>query len=107
MPFAVSRRALDDRIVIRDARLLRCPRDAVDIRDECDHRFARTVGRRPRGRNARNTLLDLETVLREDVSYVARSLEFLESEFRITKNLVDHLLRKHLSRIHLLNGVLL
>jgi len=65
--FPVSRRSLDDRIVIRNARLLRSPRYAVNIRNERDNRLAGTVRRHPCGRNACDSLFDLETVLRQDV----------------------------------------
>ena len=40
VPFAVSGRAVDDRIVIADARLLRRLRNAVDVRADGDHRLA-------------------------------------------------------------------
>ena len=50
--FAVARRALDHRLVLRDARLLRRLRDAVDVGAQRDDRLARSPGRHPRRRNA-------------------------------------------------------
>ena len=63
VPFAVTGRALDHRIVIRDARLLRGLGNAVDVGPERDHRLARSPGRHPRRRDARDPALDREAVL--------------------------------------------
>ena len=70
VPFAVTGRAFDHRIVVGDARLLRRLRDAVDVGAERDHRLARSPRRHQRGRNAGDALLHGEAVLLEDVGQV-------------------------------------
>ena len=57
VPLAVTGRAFDHRIVIRDARLLRRLRNAVDVGAERDHRLARSPRRDERGRNAGDAFL--------------------------------------------------
>src|SRR5579863_9786632 len=99
MSFAVSWRAFDDRIVIRHAGLLRSARDAVNVGDECDDGFARTIGRDPGGRNSGDAPLDLEAVFLEQAGQIARGFKFLKAEFAKAEDLIDHLLRKSLRLI--------
>ena len=87
VPFAVARRAFDDRIVIRDAGLLRRLRNAVDVRAQRDHRLARSPGRHERGRDAGDALLDGEAVLPQDVDQVRLRLDLLEAELAEAEDL--------------------
>ena len=84
----------DQRVVIRDARLLRRLRNAVDVGPERDHRLARAPGRHERGRNAGDALFDGEAVLLQDVDQVAMRLLLLEAELAVAEDLIDHLLRE-------------
>ena len=105
--FAVTRRALDDRIVIRDARLLRRLRNAVDVGAERDHRLARSVGRHPRRRNARLPARHLEAELLELRGQVPRRLDFLHAELAEAEDGVDHLLRELRHLVDALDGFFL
>ena len=96
----MARRAFDHRLVIRDARLLRRLRNAVDVGAQRDHRLARSPRRHERGRNAGDAFLHAEAVLLEDVDQVAVGLELLKSELAVAEDLVDHLLRHLLPRLH-------
>ena len=58
VPFPMPGRALNDRIVISHARLLRRLRNAINIRDESDHRLAGAPGGHPRRGNSRDAALD-------------------------------------------------
>src|SRR5579863_7696160 len=100
MSFAVSWRASDDRIVIRHAGLLRSARDAVNVGDECDDGFARTIGRDPGGRNSGDAPLDLKTVFLEHRRQITRRFNLLETKLAEAENLVDHLLRQRLHFVH-------
>src|SRR5262245_12411696 len=61
--FTVTRRARDQWIVIRDARLLRCLGNSIDVRTERDYGLARAPGGEPRGWNPGKTALHREAVL--------------------------------------------
>src|SRR5207248_8666587 len=63
--FAVTGRAVDHRIVVGDARLLRRLRDPVDVGADRDDRLAGSPSGHPGRRNAGNTPLDAEAVLLE------------------------------------------
>ena len=104
VPFAVPGRALDDRIVIRHARLLRRLRDVVDVRADRDHRLARSPRREPGGRDTGVAALDFEAVLFEDLGEIFRRLELLEAELAEAEDLVDHLLRHHAHRLDVGGG---
>ena len=97
----MARRARDDRIVIRDAGLLRRLRNVVDVGSERDHRLARAPARHPRGRNAGEVLLNREAVLLEDAGEVLRRLELLEPELAEAEHLIDHPLNELLLAVHL------
>src|SRR6185369_2787016 len=101
MSLSMSRRTFNDWIVIRDSRLLRRTRNAVDVRHERDHRLPRSICRNPCRRNARYAALDLEPVLLQDVGDIARRLKFLKPELGIAEDLIHHLLSESLPRIHL------
>ena len=60
--FAMSRRSLDQRIVIGDSRLLRLDGKPVDIRHETDHRMARAIGCDEGCGHAGDTPLDREAL---------------------------------------------
>ena len=90
MPLAVPRRALDQRRVIRHARLLARPRNAVDVAAECDDRASRAPRRPPGGRDPRDAVLHLEAVLAQDAGDVARGLHLLEAELGEGEDLVHH-----------------
>ena len=91
---AVSGSALEERIVIRDAGLLRPGRDAVDVGSERDDRLARSPRRHPGRRNSGDPLLDGEPLLTQDVRQVLRRLDFLEPELAEAEHGVHHLLRE-------------
>ena len=91
---AVARRSFNQRRVIRDARLLRCLRDAVDVGAKRDHRLARSPRRHECRRDARDPLLYREAVLLEHVDQIAVGLDFLEPKLAVAEDLVDHLLRE-------------
>src|SRR6185369_6314020 len=99
--FAVAGRALDDRFVPGDARLLRGLRDAIDVRAEGNDRLARSPSRGPCRRDAGNALLDREAVLPEDRGQVLRRLEFLEAELAEAEYRVVPFLDVFLKRIDL------
>ena len=107
MAFPVARRAFNDRIVISDSRFLRSARNAVDVGDERDDRFAAPIGGDPRGGNACNAMLDVKPVLLEDAGDVPRRFVFLEAQFAEAKNFVHHLLREHLQLVYLRHCFLL
>ena len=90
VPFAVPRRAVDDRIVIGDAGLLRRLRDAVDVGAERDDRLARAPARHPRGRNAGQILLHGKAVFPENPGDVLRRLELLKPELAEAEDLIVH-----------------
>jgi hypothetical protein len=92
VPLTVPGRADHDRIAVGDARLLRRLRDAVDIRSERDHRFARSPRCHPRRRDAGEVVLDGEPVLLEDVGEVLRRLVLLEAELAEAEDLIVHAL---------------
>src|SRR5947209_4367834 len=94
MTLAVAWRALDDRIVIRDTRLLRRLRNAVDVRADRDHRLATAPRRHPRRGDAGDAAFDLESVLFEDAREVFRRLDLLEAELAEAEHLIDDLLRE-------------
>src|SRR5215470_9899323 len=104
MAFAVTGSAFNERIVIRDAGLLRSARDAVFIGDEGDDGFAGAVRRYPRGGNACNSLLYFEAVLSENAGDVTRRFEFLKAELTVAEDLVDHLLGEGLKLVGFLDG---
>src|SRR5262245_51303570 len=103
----MSGRAFDERVVIRDAGLLRRLRNAVDIRSNRDDRLARSPRRDPRRRHAGVCALDPEAVLLEDVSEIPRSLGFLEAELGVAEDLIDHLLRHHAHGLDFSRGLAL
>ena len=74
----MPRRALDDRRVIRDARLLATPAECRRCPAERDHRLARSPGRHARGGDARDALLHREAVFLQDVDEVALRLDLLK-----------------------------
>src|SRR5438477_618168 len=100
-------RAFDDRIVIGDAWLLRCLRDAVDIGSDCDHRLARAPRRHPRGRNAGDAAFDPERVFLENFREVLGGLDLLEPELSEAEYLIDHLLRELAHRVDVSRGIFL
>ena len=91
-------RALDHRLVIGDARLLRRLRDAVDVRAERDHRLARcpSVAMNAVGMPAMPSST-VKPFFFEDVDQVAVGLDLLEAELAEAEDRVDHLLRERLS----------
>ena len=101
VPFAVARSALDHRIVLGHAGLLRGLRNVVDIGAERDHRLALAPGRHPRRRNAGDAALDPEAFFLEDAGEVLRRLEFLEPEFAEAEDAVHHHLRLFLHGVDL------
>lgn len=105
--FAVSRCAFDERVVIRHPGPLRGARDAVDIRDEGDHRFPAPVRRHPRGRNSCHSAFHLKAIFLEDSRDVARGFKFLKTEFAEAEDLVHHLLCERLQAVHLDESFLL
>jgi hypothetical protein len=97
--FAVPGRPLDEGCVIRDPRLLRGLRDAVDVGSERQHRLAATPGRHERRRDARDPFLHGEAVLAQDVDEVAVRLDLLEAQLAVAEDLIDHLLRERRHRV--------
>jgi len=84
--------ALDKRVEIGDAGLLRRLRDAVDVAAEGDDRRAGAPARHPGGGDAGDPFLDLEAVVAEDAGEVARGLDLLEAELAEAEDGVhDHL----------------
>jgi hypothetical protein len=100
-PSAVARRPFDQRVVVRDARLLGGLGNPVDVRPERQHRLPRSPGRHERGRNAGDPLFDGEAVLLQDVDQIAVRLLLLEAELTVAEDLIDHLLRE---RRHAVDG---
>src|SRR5215467_831695 len=92
-------------IVISNPGLLRGARNAINVSDESDHWFARTVGRDPSRRDRRNSTLEFEPILLKNVGQVARGFELLETELRIAKDLVHHLLREDLAAVDILHSL--
>src|SRR5207237_7051284 len=92
MPLAMARRALDDRIVRRDSRLLARLRDTVDVRSQGDHRLSAPPARHPRGGDTGDPALEREPVALEDGTQVLGGLDLLHSELAEREDLVDHLL---------------
>ena len=90
--FAVPRRALDERIVIRHARLLRALRDAVDVGPERNHRTSRAPLRDPGGWNAGHAILNDEAVVAQQLAEIALRLDFLEADLAEAEDHVVHLL---------------
>src|SRR4029453_4190399 len=86
--FAVAGRAVDHRLVIRDAGLLRRLWNAVDVGPERNHRLTGSPARHEGGRDAGQVLLNREAVLPQDVGQVLRNLKFLEPELGKTDHLV-------------------
>src|SRR5262245_35181791 len=101
MTFTVAGRFFDDRIVICDARFLRCSRNAIDIRDEGDHRLTTAPCRDPGRRHLSHTALNFESVLLEDAGQIPGGLILVKSEFAIAENLIDHLLSENLQLVDL------
>jgi hypothetical protein len=60
--FSMARRAFDEGGMIRNARFLRGPRNAVNIGDKRDHRFAAAVARHPSRGNTGNAALDSKAI---------------------------------------------
>ena len=104
VPFAVAGRALNERVLVADARLVAGLRDAVDVGAERDHRFAGAPSGDECGRNSGDAALDLEAVLLEDAGEVFRRLDFLHPELAVREDLIDHLLDHLRSRVDLLRG---
>ena len=100
MPFSMARRAFHDRIVICHSRLLRCARDAVDVRDKGNNRFAAAVRGYPSRGNSSHAMLDVKSIFLQDARDVTRRLVFLETQFAEAENFVHHLLRKCLEFVH-------
>src|SRR5438132_660960 len=107
VPFAVAWRALDQRIVVRDARLLRRLRDAVDVGAERQDWLARPPACHPRGRNAGDPFLHGEAVLLQDPREVFRRFDLLEPELAEAEHLIDHLLRELARAVDLGSEILL
>src|SRR5687768_3585124 len=107
MALAMTWRALDDRVAVRDARLLRRLRNAVHIGPKRNHRLARTPPRRPCRRNAGDAAFNPETFLLENARQVLLRLEFLEPELAVAEHLVNHLLREVAHALDVGDGLLL
>ena len=90
--FTVARRAIDHRVVVRDARLLVALRDAVDIRAERDHRLAAAPRRHPRAGDTGHAVFHREPVLAQQAAEVFLRLELLKSDLREAEDHVVHLL---------------
>ena len=103
--FAVSGRALDHRVVIRDAGLLRSLRDAVDIGTERDHRLAGSPGGHPGGGNPGDAALNVESLGFENSGEVLRGFEFLEAELGEAEDGVHHDLHLIAHAFHLAGEV--
>ncbi len=106
MAFAVSRRARNDGVVIRHARLLRGLRNAVEIGAQRDHRLARAPRRHPRRRYSRDAVLDLEAILLQQIGQVLRRLELLEAELAEAEHRVDHHLHELRVAVDMLQDLL-
>ena len=102
VPLPVAGGALDQRLVVGDARFLGRLRDAVDVAAERDHRRAGAPARHPGRGNPRDPLLDLEAVVAEDAGDVAGGLDLLEAEFAEAEDGVHH----HLGQLGALGGPL-
>ena len=105
MALAVSRRAIDQRFVTSDARFLRSLGDAVDVGAERDHRLARSPGRHPGRRNARDAAFDREAFLLEDLGQILRGLELLKPQLREAEDHVIHDLASLLHRFDLVDDL--
>src|SRR3546814_5360684 len=90
MPLAVARRAVDHRLMPRDAGRLTRLRDAIDVAAQCDHRAAGAVrpSRDPARRQARDVALDREPVLFQQGGQIAFGLMLLEPDLGIAEQLI-------------------
>ena len=104
---AVARRALDDRIVVRDAGLLRGLRNPVDVGPDRDDRLPAAPRRHPRRRNAGDAAFDLESVLLEDAREIFRGFDLLKAQLAVAEHLVDDLLRELAHRVDVGDGIFL
>ncbi len=87
VPFPVARRAGDDWIVVGHAGFLRGLRDAVNVRDESNHRLAGAPGSNPGRRNAGDAALDVKAIFLENACQVAKGFVFLKAELAEAENL--------------------
>ena len=107
MTLAVSRRAIDQRLVTSDARFLRSLGDAIDVRAERDHRFTRSPSRHPCRGNARNAAFDREAFFLEDFGQILRSLELLKPQLSEAEDHVVHHLASFFHRVDVVDDLLL
>src|SRR5436305_4018235 len=91
--------AIDHRVVIGDAGLLRGLRDAIDVRAESDDWLARSPGRHPGGWDAGDAALNTEAFFFEDVSQVLRGLELLKAQLAEAEDHIIHDLALLLHRL--------
>ncbi len=107
VPLTVPRAAGDQRVVVGDARALRCFGQAVDIAHEADDGAPGSPRRDVAGRHAGTAHLDLEAFLAKDVGDVLGGQVFLKTEFGEREDAVDHDLRQLLHGRHLFEGFVL
>src|SRR5436305_13993979 len=82
--------AIDHRVVIGDAGLLRGLRDAIDVRAESDDWLARSPGGHPGGWDAGDAALDAEAFFFEDVGQILRGLELLKAKLAEAEDHIIH-----------------
>ena len=90
--FAVSGGAFDHRLAIGDAGHLRRLGNAVDIRAECNDRFAAAPGRPPGAGNPGYAGFNRKAVFLKNLCQVALCFKFLEAQFGKGEQAVDDFL---------------
>ncbi len=94
VPFTMSGRSRNHRVLVGHAGFLRRLRNPVDVGAKGDHRLARSPRGHPCGRNVGDAALHGEAVLLENRGQVLRRLELLKPELAEAEDGVHHLLRE-------------
>ena len=103
--FAVSRRAFNQRVVIRDTRFLRGLWDAIDIGPKRDDGLAGSPSGHPGRGNSRDAAFHFEAFRFEHPGQVFRSFVFLKAELGEAEDGVDHHLHLAAHALHLAGEV--
>ena len=93
MPFAMTRSAFNEWVVVSNARFLRCFGNTVHIRTDSDDRFAISPTSDPSSGDTCNIFFNRKAFFFKNIGQVFRRFPFLKTEFSEAENHIVHFRR--------------